>query len=126
MAAGDGVRTAAALTPYRTVADEIVVALDDRAGDTAAAPLATVADRVIPYPYAEPVDRALPWLVARCSGDWLLVVDDDEVPSAALLEALPALVSADDVTHYWLTRRWLYPHASSWLDEPPWRPDFQL
>jgi hypothetical protein len=55
-----------------------------------------------------------------------LNVDDDEVPSRRLIDALPSLVVADDVTHYWLRRRWLYPDASHWIDEHPWRGDYQL
>jgi hypothetical protein len=53
------------------------------------------------------------------------MVDDDEIPSRALLDALPSLVEATDVTHYWLPRRWLFPTADSYLDARPWRPNYQ-
>jgi hypothetical protein len=65
------------------------------------------------------------WIHAQCSADWILRLDDDELPSASLLEQLPSLTSARDVTQYWLARRWLYPDAAHWLDEWPWFPDFQ-
>ena len=125
MTRGPGHRVAALLALLRPVADEIVVALDDRADDGTAATLAAVADRLIRYPYAEPVDRPIAWLHAECRGRWVLTIDDDELPSAALLEALPRLVEAENVTHYWLPRRWLFPHAGRFLDEPPWWPDYQ-
>jgi hypothetical protein len=80
---------------------------------------------VIHYPYAEPVDRPLAWIHSECRGDWVLTVDDDEIPSLALLDGLPALAAATDVTHYWLPRRWLYPTADRYLDARPWRPDYQ-
>jgi hypothetical protein len=89
------------------------------------AALASVADRLLRYPYEEPVDRPLAWIHARCSGDWVLTVDDDELPSQALLDALPELSAARDVTHYWVPRRWLYPTADRYLDARPWRPDYQ-
>ena len=61
----------------------------------------------------------------ECRGEWVLTVDDDEIPSRALLDSLPELIQARDVTHYWLPRRWLYPTADRYLDAPAWRPDYQ-
>ena len=95
MTRGPGERVAAMLSLFRGIADEILVALDDRAGPEVEGPLAAVADRVIRYPYADPVDRPLAWLHAECRGDWVLTIDDDEVPMQALLDALPALAQAE-------------------------------
>jgi hypothetical protein len=125
MTRGPGDRVAAMLALFRLVADEILVAVDDRAGPELDAALGGIADRLIRYPYAEPVDRPLAWIHAECRGDWVLTVDDDEIPSRALLDSVPDLIRARDVTHYWLPRRWLYPTADSYLDARPWRPDYQ-
>jgi hypothetical protein len=125
MTRGPGDRVAAMLALFRPVADEILVAVDDRAGRELEAALGGVADRLIRYPYAEPVDRPLAWIHAECRGEWVLTVDDDEIPSHALLDSLPELSRARDVTHYWLPRRWLYPTADRYLDTRPWRPDYQ-
>jgi hypothetical protein len=125
MTRGPADRVAAMLALFRLVADEIVVAIDDRAGREVDAALAGVADRLIRYPYAEPVDRPLAWIHAQCDGDWVLTIDDDEIPCRGLLDALPELAGARDVTHYWLPRRWLYPTADRYLDARPWRPDYQ-
>jgi hypothetical protein len=125
MTRGPGDRVAAMLALFRPVADEILVAVDDRAGPELEAALGGVADRLIRYPYAEPVDRPLAWIHSECRGEWVLTVDDDEIPSRGLLDSLPDLVRARDVTHYWLPRRWLYPTPESYLDAPPWRPDYQ-
>lgn len=119
-------RVAAMLALFRPVADEILVAVDDRARPGLEATLGRIADRVIRYPYAEPVERPLAWIHAQCRGEWVLTVDDDEIPSRALLDSLPGLILGRDVTHYWLTRRWLYPTADRYLDARPWRPDYQL
>jgi hypothetical protein len=114
------------LALFRPVADEILVAVDDRAESELEAALGGVADRLIRYPYAEPVERPFGWIHAECRGEWVLTVDDDEIPSRALLDSLPGLIAGRDVTHYWLTRRWLYPTSDRYLDARPWRPDYQL
>ena len=126
LTAGPAARVVALLELLRPAADELVVALDDRVGEETVAALSAAADRVVRYPYREPVDRALPWLFSLCRGDWILNVDDDEIPGATLLEALPALVRARDVTHYWLLRRWLWPGNGSMLAGHPWSTDYQL
>jgi hypothetical protein len=117
------VRTAALLEGVRGIAAEIVVALDDRAEPEA---LMGVADRIVLYPFREPVDRPLPWLARQVRTDWVLTIDDDEVPSAALVRALPELCAEADVTHYSIARRWLYPSLDTYLDDSPWSPDYQL
>src|SRR6185369_493075 len=65
MTRGPGERVAAMLSLFRGIADEILVALDDRAGPEVEEPLAAVANRVVRYPYADPVDRPLAWLHAE-------------------------------------------------------------
>jgi hypothetical protein len=123
---GPADRVGALLDVLRGVADEVVVALDDRADDRTAAVLAARADTIVRYRYREPVDRPLRWLHALCSCDWILNVDDDELPSAELLAAIPDLIAADDVTHYWLLRRWLWPDGAHTIAEHPWTTDYQL
>jgi hypothetical protein len=125
MTRGPADRVAAMLELFRGIADEVVIAVDERAGDEVEAALASVADRLVRYPYADPVDRPLAWIHAQCSAEWVLTIDDDEIPSQGLLDALPALVRAPDVTHYWLPRRWLFPTTDRYLDARPWRPDYQ-
>jgi hypothetical protein len=121
----DANRVGAILSLYRDVADEIVVAVDDRRADTAAR-LGSVADRVVLFPYEPPGDRPIAWLFGSCNEPWILNVDDDEVPSPRLLDTLPRLARRDDVTHYWIARRWLFPDVTTYLDEPPWAGEYQL
>jgi hypothetical protein len=119
------VRLAAILRLLRPVADEIVVALDDSARERASA-LAGVADRILLFSHAEPSDRPIAWLCRECRSDWVFNIDDDEIPSARLVRALPVLLGRSDVTHYWIARRWLYPDVTTYLDEPPWNTEYQL
>lgn len=115
-------RLAAVLALLRPVADEIVVAVDDRVDAGLLGPAAALADRMVRVPYAEPFERTLGWLHEQTSGDWVFRIDDDEVPSQALLAALAAPPS--DVTHCFVPRRWLW--RDGYLTVFPWQPDWQL
>ena len=126
MTADPPAQVAESLAALRPVADEVVVAVDSRVEVRALAAYDDVADRVVRFEFRPPVDRPRAWLAAQCSGDWLLSIDGDEVPSAALVDALPHLVAATDVQQCWLPRRWLWPDAATWLAEAPWWPDFQV
>jgi hypothetical protein len=119
------VRTAAVLELLRPVADEVLVAVDDRAED-ALTQLAAVADRLLTYPFAEPGDRPIGWLFRECRGPWILNLDDDEVASPALIAVLPGLLERGGFTHAWIARRWLYPDVDTFLAEPPWGGEYQL
>ena len=119
-------RVAVAMRPLRAVADEIVVALDHRVSDQHVAALERVADRVLRWEYEAPLEVNLGPVHARCGGDWVLRIDGDELPSAALIERLADRSWADGVTHAYVARHWLWPDPASQLAAHPWRPDFQL
>jgi hypothetical protein len=116
---------AASLALFRDVADEIVVAVDSRVAPERLGPLLDVADTVARFEYTDPPERSRPWLFSLCRGDVVLSVDGDEVPSAALLAALPALAGDRGVAQTRIARRWCFPDEHSWLAERPWWPDFQ-
>ena len=123
---GPTARVAAQLALLRDVADEIVVAVDTSVDENLVHPLERVADVLVRYPYADPVDRPVGWVHSLCTRDWILWVDDDEIPSAGLLAAVPAAISQRSVTHCFVARRTLWRDAGSALVGPPWVPDFQL
>lgn len=113
------------LRSYREVADEIVVAVDSRLDPSSLAPLFAVADDVLRFEYRDSPERARPWLVAQCRHESVLMVDGDEVPSGALLAALPELVADGTVAQFRIARRWCFPDGGHWLAERPWWPDYQ-
>ena len=119
-------RVAAQLAPLRGIADEIVLAVDDRVDNTLLGPLAELAEALVLYPYLDPVDRPVGWVHSLCTRDWILWLDDDEVPGSELLRGLPELLRSPAETHYWLPRRWLYGSSDMYLAEAPWQPDYQL
>jgi hypothetical protein len=123
---GELPRIRALLELVRPHVDEIVLALDAGGNRDALEACADLADRRLTFDYAAPPCRNIGWLQHQCSGDWLLRFDDDEIPSTALLDALPELVADRRPTHYGLTRRWLHGDAATYIQSPPWLPDYQL
>jgi hypothetical protein len=123
---GPTARVAAQLELLRDVAAEIVVGLDTSVPADLAGPLSKVADVLVHYPYADPVDRPVGWIHSLCTGDWILWVDDDEIPSAALVRTAREILRETSVTHCFVPRRTLWRDPQSVLLGPPWVPDFQL
>ena len=114
------------LEQLREVADEVFVAVDSRAEVTSLGPLVGLVDQLTRFEFAPPFERSLAWAHAQCHGDWILRIDSDEVASPSLVSALRELIQANDVTHYYIPRRWLYPDATRWIDEFPWSSDYQI
>jgi inositol phosphorylceramide mannosyltransferase catalytic subunit len=112
------------LQPLREVADEIVIAADERVDPADVSAYGTIADRVLRFEF-EFLEAHLAWLHAECAGDWVLRLDGDEEASPELIDVLPELIAAPDVRQYWFPRRWLDPSGRGWLDELPWAPDYQ-
>lgn len=96
-------RVAATLALFRGVADELIVAVD--VGVEPSKPVLAIADRVMRFAWPDPPQLALPWLCGECRGEWLLWLEDDEVPSQSLLDALPDLARARDAAWYRLGYR---------------------
>ncbi len=121
-------QVAAILQLYRPVVDEIVVAVNGRFTDDELQPLVGLADRILPCEMRENFlqERYRAWLYGQCRGEFICTVDTDEVPSAALLAALPELASAPDVVTYLTACRWCFPDVEHWLDEYPWEPSWKM
>jgi hypothetical protein len=116
------------LSLYRPVVDEIVVAVNGRFTQEELQPLLGVADRILPCEMRDDFlqERYRAWLYAECRGEFICTVDTDEVPSAALLTALPELALAPDVVTYLTACRWCFPDVEHWLDEYPWEPSWKM
>ena len=111
---------------FRAAADEVLVAVDSQIDPATLSPYDGVADRVVRFEFGPHPDRARPWLLAECHGDWILSIDADEVPSPALVDALPELLDDREVMQFGFPRRWLFPQPGTFLTELPWWPDFQV
>lgn len=60
----------------------------------------------------------------RCSGDWILWLEEHEVPSHAFVARLPELLARRDVQQFCIARAWLYPDMAHRLIDTPWSLDF--
>ncbi len=116
-------RIAALLAPLREIADEIVIAVDHRVDLDRLGAYERIADRLLRFEHTGD-DIATGWLHRQCTAEWVLTLAGDEVPSAALVAALPALCADPVIRQYWLPVRWVWPDPQHWLDELPWSPDF--
>src|SRR3954471_23650286 len=114
---------AASLRRIRRVAHEIVVAVDERTDPDTLGPVRGVADRVLRAEFAYPLEANLGWLHDQATGDWVLRIDGDEVPSDALIRLLDTPGWDEGITHAYLQYRWIYGSPDRMLDQAPWRPD---
>lgn len=111
----------------RSLADEVVVAVDRTSSDGTEQFYRKFADKILSVGPIDCVEQVLAWLNDQCGGDWVLRPHDAELPSAGLVTMLPGLLRDRDVTHYWLRRRWVVgPDRNAWLGQRPWWPDWQL
>lgn len=116
----------AALEAWRPHVDEVVLAVDERGDGRTLEACAHVADQLVIAPTAPYMERYLGWLHALCSGDWILRVDDDELPGAALAATLPRLTSEREPTHFWVPRLWAHPAAATYIAGGSWARDIQV
>jgi hypothetical protein len=116
-----GARVAAIMHQLRPVCQEIVIAVDSRLDPHRLGRYAQAADRLLRYEFVDSAQQAIPWLTTQCSGEWLLLIDGDELLVPSLVQQLPRLTAARDVFQYWLPCRWLFPDARHYLAQPPWQ-----
>jgi polysaccharide pyruvyl transferase WcaK-like protein len=112
-----------ALAAIRPVADEIVVAVDATVPEDQLGPLEVVADLLVRRTFVPPLEANLRWLHGRCTGDWILRLDGDQVPSAALVDELAETDWWDGITHASIPIAWLTAGGRSVLDQHPWHLD---
>jgi hypothetical protein len=123
---GPAARLLALLEVVRPHVGEIVVGVPSDGDPAALAACSGMADRrlALDIPVAA-APRALPWLHHQCTAEWILDLDDDEVPGTALLENLGALVADRRPTAVCLETRWAYPDTGSYIASPPWGGDMR-
>jgi hypothetical protein len=122
---GPAARVRALLERVRPHVDEIVLAVD-RSGDTSALEAcADLADQRLTFELRDSPARLIGWVQHQCAGDWILRLDDDEVPSDALLAALPALAGDPHPLAFHLRRHWVYPGPDRYIASRPWSVDYQ-
>jgi hypothetical protein len=121
-------RVARVLEQLSPVADEIVCGVDSRVDPEEIVALDGVVDAIFrcEIDNAFWVERNLPWLHSKCSGDWIFRIDGDEVVGADLLDSLLTLASDRELLQYRFPRRWLAPDGSHYLTDRPWNDDWHI
>lgn len=123
---GPASRLRALLEIVRPYVDEVVVAIHRDGDPSSFDACSDLADRRLTLDLPEAtVQRARAWLHHQCTADWILSLDDDEVPGAALLEGLGALVADRRPAALCLETRWVYPDPRTYIVSSPWRGDMR-
>lgn len=119
---GFAIRLIRLVRPY---VDEIIVMADEVMSSAAIGALAAEKPTtLVRVPHVFPNERATMYGHSLCRSGWSLRIAGDEVPSLDLLENLHELTSDNRVTHYEIPVRWMWPDASTALDQMPWRVNF--
>jgi hypothetical protein len=114
---------AEALRPLRDIADEIVVGADESVTDVDLEWYGSVADRLSTYPFTGP-NQYRAWVAQQASGDWLLFLDGDEIPSRDLVDGIRPLLDDRDIAAYRTRMWWVAPDGAHVLDSSPWSPAY--
>ena len=122
---GPAARVRALLELVRPHVDEVVLAVDEAGDPETLAACADLADRRLRFPSPGMGSLLIPWILHTVSAEWILRLDDDEVPAPALLDALPELVAERRPVRYGFARRWLHPTPDRWIADPPWGVEHQ-
>jgi FkbM family methyltransferase len=125
-AGGEPARVRAILELVRPHVDEIVLAADARRAEAILGACADLVDRPLRYAFEPPPARYIGWIHHQCTADWILRLDDDEVPGTKLLAALPRLTADRRPVAFALPRRHLHGAPDRYLASHPWAPDHQL
>lgn len=116
----------------RTFSDEIVVGVDSKTTDGTFAACQGLADELFMIEStALTCNAGLEDLVARCHGDWVLRLDDDEYPEPHFAQLKNGLLATEHYTHYKLPRLHLasadaVENKISWIPDGYLYPDFQM
>lgn len=112
------------LTLLRPVVDEVVLGVDSRSSERILAACGDLVDHAYDYRFETSVEQYVASLHHRCSADWIFRIDDDEVPSAALLEQLPEIAEDRRYSLVLLPMRHLFPTRHRFIASHPWHPDY--
>jgi len=107
----------------REYADELVIVVDVSTEDDTYEVARGLADQVHAVELPGYVEPAKDWAMRRATGDWVMLVDDDEYVSRRLAARMPDLLADRRYTHYHVPVRWVVEADDgglAWLRQHPW------
>jgi hypothetical protein len=110
----------------REVADEVVVTVDGSADPRSVELARRLADTVAVAELPGVANPAYAWTAGLARGDWVLMLDDDELLAPGFAQAVRALVEDRRFTHYHLPVRWVVPRGDGtygYIHQFPWWPN---
>jgi hypothetical protein len=113
------------LAPLREIADEIVIAAGGPVDEETLRYYCEIADRLFAIEFSF-IERHLAWLHAQCSGDWILRLDGDEIPSPGMVAEVANTRDDRGLSCVSFSRRALFPTIDNYIVQEPWYPDFQV
>jgi hypothetical protein len=120
-------RLPGALESVDAFADEIVVGVDSASDDRTLEVARARADRVFLFEHPGTPEPARLLFLEQATGDWILLLDDDERAEEGFGPLMPQLLGDDRYTHYAFPRKWMVPgSAKRYVRTLPWFPDWQV
>ena len=116
------------LNYIRRFADEIVVGVDSKTTDDTFACCEGLADELFMIQSeALTCNAGLEPLIARCHGDWILRLDDDEYPEPHWMKYMAGILNTNRYTHYKIPRLHLcQTQPLQWINDGYLYPDYQM
>jgi glycosyltransferase involved in cell wall biosynthesis len=109
------------------VADEIVVCVDGTTTDETIDIARRFTRNVYVLRTQGYIESSLREMASLCGGKLILRVDDDELLAGNWADKdLEAFAGINEVTHFWIPRRWIVPPGNRFICSQPWFPDLQL
>lgn len=110
------------LTSVKDVADEIVVVVDEATDDQSAKIARAHGCRVFTHPHTGYVEPMRNFSIGKASGEWILLLDGDEVVPGSLALKIKELINDASVSYYRIPRKNII--FGKWVKSHHWWPDY--
>lgn len=105
---------------------DLVVCVDNRTTDESVEVARSFTSHVHVVPGGYP-EMLMSGLMSLCPGDFVLRLDDDEQLGGNWeKQYFDLLVRFNEITHFWMPRRWVAPPGDQFIATRPWFPDLQM
>lgn len=106
-------------------ADEVVLLVDGSSSDNTLDVARRTSDYVQVFEHPPVADLAIDWALRKATGDWILILADDEIISLGFRSEFEQIASNSLLTHFYVPIRWVIPKGPDlhWISSYPWKAD---